>query len=469
MQRTNEIITVKQLFVLLLFAFTSSQVIAQKEDYNYPNYRFPEVTVRGLDVGINLLGSSQNVTSFFGDQFGLSAFFGQVNPLFFQFVNKSNIQKTDNITLPITFETQKSDNRSQSSSTGFSIYARKDQIRRKYTDDLMRGSGFRGKFWELNHGIQFDHQRTRRTDNNFDTKTYSTSLDVIAQLRAGVGRIEPMSEVFMAQFIMDDLLETGLITESWTESQLFNFAAVIAAIQNVRVFDSRRRNIFRLQSINQWLAQQGVPQNISSFAILNDNLLFNLSNQRLEGKRFSYGIQPWMRTNWSTFSSESKTAGGIGLNAEYLKIKNHNQNFQSEFNAALGHDLFFSDFIGDEPHISSVNTRYGAYYNPNSRTTYGVSIGLDYYTAKFERHALVGSARATVNYFISNMTRIQFDLSLNSVSNTDGVRFEKIDIDEFNQNFRQNNSRNGTSFSESLARGNETYLRGNLRFIHSFF
>lgn len=55
-----------------------------------------------------------------------------------------------------------------------------------------------------------------------------------------------MQQVFNAQFLMDDLLEQGLINEKFTEEELYELAGIMSKVLNTRVFDFRRSRIYQL-------------------------------------------------------------------------------------------------------------------------------------------------------------------------------------------------------------------------------
>jgi len=445
----------------------SNHLTGQKKVYSYSNYRFPEVTVKGLDMQVDLSGNSNSSPSSSLD-INTNSLSGNLSMGYFQFTNRSSLQKTDEIILPLNFYSFESDF-NQSSTREFSGEVRKNQFRRNYQDDELRAGNLRGKFWELNHSISFGHRESNRKDQNQEISFSTSRLNLALQLKKGWGRIEPMGEVFLAQFIMDDLLEAGLISEPWSETQLFNLAATIATIQNVRVFDFRRGNIFRLTSINQWLAQQGVPQNISSFAILNDNLNFNVTNQRLEGKRISYGIQPWFRQLWNGNALGGGSSYGVGVEAEYLDVKNKNQYIQTEIKATLAQDLQFSDVIDSPENLTSLRLKYGVFYNPNSRTTYGLSFGADYLTRNYAEHAIYGVSNFNANYFINNRSRIRINMGINHRINNEGISLDRTIYSEFDQNFRLNQSATDNLNIINSGSGTRTNIFGFVSFLHNFF
>lgn len=85
---------------------------------------------------------------------------------------------------------------------------------------------------------------------------------------------------------MNDLLEAGILKAKFSESDLYELAALMANVKNQRVFDFRRATIYQLTELTNWLNSKGIEQNIKTFTILNDNWTGNFAAQRLNGKGF---------------------------------------------------------------------------------------------------------------------------------------------------------------------------------------
>lgn len=133
----------------------------------------------------------------------------------------------------------------------FSLQARKRQINRKYIHNNASFLGLKGKFFELNHELRYTF---------IDSEKYRSHDGLVSvPLAYGFGRLEPMQQVFNAQFLMDDLLEQGLINEKFTEEELYELAGIMSKVLNTRVFDFRRSRIYQLTELSNWLESKGVP------------------------------------------------------------------------------------------------------------------------------------------------------------------------------------------------------------------
>ncbi len=159
-------------------------------------------------------------------------------------------------------------------------------------------------------------------------------------LKIGKGRIQPISDVFLAKFIADELVSTGIISRQMTQSELFSFANEIAILQNKRVFDSRRYRVYVQENLSKWLEnnfQTDKERTIELVNIITDNWLNAFLTNRLSGKSFSFGVTPSIQFNRDlevgTYRSiELATSGEV----EYKNELPLSQFFQRSINISGG-------------------------------------------------------------------------------------------------------------------------------------
>jgi hypothetical protein len=181
--------------------------------YEYNKYNFPEVTVQGLNLNFNSFGTYNNYkyarnSEYLGFSYNMGA-------NYFQFTNSPKKQKTDLINLQNNYSylENSSFNPFQPNDRSFFINIDKRQINRNYYKNEASFLGLKGKFYEINHRIGLSH------DRYYSSLKTSATTDVTFGL--GFGRLEPLTEVMDAQFMMDDLLKAGIIQEKFSEVELY--------------------------------------------------------------------------------------------------------------------------------------------------------------------------------------------------------------------------------------------------------
>lgn len=428
--------------------------------YDYNKYNFPEVTVRGLNLNFNSFGTYNNYkyarnSEYLGFSYNMGA-------NYFQFTNSPKKQKTDLINLQNNYSylENSSFNPFQPNDRSFFINIDKRQINRNYYKNEASFLGLKGKFYEINHRIGLSH------DRYYSSLKTSATTDVTFGL--GFGRLEPLTEVMDAQFMMDDLLKAGIIQEKFSEAELYELAAVMAKVKNTRVFDFRRARIFQLTELSNWLKSKGIEQDITTFTIMNDNWLGNFTSQRVNGKRLTFSLTPWAQKSWSRIkdvkSSTDLATGGVAA-ISYVQAKNKSQYFGTESTLRLSHGINNIDPLSKD--ITTLTGSYGWIYNPNSRTTISVVPTVSLATHKFSNYAAKLSLPLNFNYFINNQARISGFVSLDWLS-SDAVIFERSSgVNEFNSNFRSDVYTPGSKILPFES--SRFAINGGLTFSYSFF
>lgn len=450
-------------FNLFLFVFwlIISQSLTGQTTYNYTNFKYPEVKVKGLNSELNLSGND-NSFKFFNSDLKRSNFSYNVLGSYFQFANSAKIQKTDNIRIFNSYARQVEVlSSTEETEKNFSLHLSKTQISRKYIDPNASFLGLSQKFFEFSHQIRASFQRYNINGAEGLNDTYFATVPV----KIGIGRIEPMNDVFLAQFLMDDLLEAGVITEKFSEEKLFELAQLMSLIRNQRVFDFRRARIYQLTEIANWMEQNSIAQSIRSFAILNDNWLNASLIQRRHGKRMSAGLVPWLE-KIVTINNEYPTFYGLALELEYINSIPLSQFSQSDFFVGFSQNFQKTDIL--ENHITQLGMNYTYSYNPNSRTTYTMSAQADMILASFSDFGYSLNMPANIDYFINNRARIRFSLGAIFTNNPKNVSNRRISVTDFNNIY--DNFRLLTPFSPILFSSSESFqLYGNIHFAYAFF
>lgn len=433
-------------FILVLIILVVSEIDGQ---YNYNNYKYPDLTVKGLNVGLFLYGNGTSYTTLSRNKTYYLDYNFDAN--YFRFVNNSHQQKTDYISLnhalykrsPIVF---------QNNYVTFNL--EKSQINRKYFHNDTGLFGLQGKFFEINH--KFDAMKSFSMYDNFKTS-------LILSGGIGFGRLQPVSEVFNAQFLMDDLMQQGQLSQKFSEEELFELAALMAKIKNTRLFDYRRANIFQLKELSKWFQTKGLTQDIDLFTTINDNWSSNLVNKRLEGSKISFNLNPWVDITRSL--SRNKDNYGVAAIVNFVRANNINQHFGSETMINISHNVDISDAKTSNPILLSGIHRL--LFNPNSRTIFGLGPALTVAITDLKYYGFLLNLQGSCSYFINNQTRISGNivLSRNQGNSTKISNFYAY-INEFNNNFITNSSDSNLLY---YADYDNYSISANINFSYSFF
>jgi hypothetical protein len=110
----------------------------------------------------------------------------------------------------------------------------------------------------------------------------------------GKGRIEPVQDAQMALFIINDLAQQGLLQKKADAETTLELAQLITDINNRRVFDFRRRRIYELTRIDEFLRSKGLVEktDIRVFTTINDNWALAFNPVRFAGTSWFARLQP---------------------------------------------------------------------------------------------------------------------------------------------------------------------------------
>ncbi|MEL6969684.1 MAG: hypothetical protein AAFO02_05910, partial [Bacteroidota bacterium] len=117
------------------------------------------------------------------------------------------------------------------------------------------------------------------------------AINLLPGLFVGTGRIEFSEDALLANWMMDDLLEAGVITAASPEQRLALAQRVTSIIGN-RTFDFRRRRIYELKQLHTLFQEEEVAivDDFLLFAVLNDNWVFANRAVLPHGQRWQLGL-----------------------------------------------------------------------------------------------------------------------------------------------------------------------------------
>ncbi len=229
------------LTILLCFLVQSS-LLAQTDSILYRTYEYPNVYRKALQLSGGLDGTHINAK-------------GNNNP---------DTEKISNFNqdLQLSYSTFKNDEKTQGESYGsFSnSYSNRKSDGTKVVNyafywnmhNLQRKFGTNNKFFEWGYNLNTSYRGSKRTESP-DQNQQNLYTNLSVPLKIGKGRIQPISDVFLAKFIADELVSSGIISRQMTQSEVFSFANEIAILQNQRIFDSRRYRVYVQENLSKWL------------------------------------------------------------------------------------------------------------------------------------------------------------------------------------------------------------------------
>lgn len=458
---------------LLIFLLAKSTIYSQTQpdstDYDYAAFRFPDIDRKALNAQFGLSGDAlqfeqrQRTTP---SENRLSAFANNLDLSYSRFRNTEKLQALQLVSFGQSF----SSSRSKSVFT-FTTLDRRTQLNVNLgINDLHRHYYKPQRFWAYQLLVATTFQKlTRRRDMPVMTTDKSSEFNLNASLplTIGKGRIEPIDDVFIAKFMMDDLMENGIINADLSQEQLFSLGQVMAAARNQRIFDSRRQRVYELTQLDNWFKENGLAESKSDmlyFTTVTDNWLFSFRNVRSAGERYAVGAAPFaLFSHFRNFDPGiSKGHFGISVFGEYDNERPINQFWQVEKRARAGVEYLnspvnFADDLSNEWLRPFAEASLGYGYFPNSRTIfladaslrYEYYIGSDNNVLDFDYHVIQPAIRLEATYFINYQFRINGALSGSyfwSSDNADGAVSSSFELP-----FSLNSGNAGFNFSSNVS------------------
>ena len=398
--------------IVLLFVLVQSSVIAQTDSILYRTYEFPNVYRRALQLEPRLRGSYNNFKDQNDSESEISASFNQDLQLSYSiFKNNEKTQGESYRSFSNSYSKSKSD---ETKEVNYGFYMNMNNLQRKFNT--------RNHFFEWGNRLNSSYTGYKKAQfPDEDRKILYTDISV--PLKIGKGRIQPISDVFLAKFIADELVSTGIISRQMTQSELFSFANEIVILQNKRVFDSRRYRVYVQENLSKWLEtnfQTDKERTIELVNIITDNWLNAFLTNRLSGKSFSFGVTPSIQFNRDlevgTYRSiELATSGEV----EYKNELPLSQFFQRSINISGGLTALDRRYMENkgkffEPYFDA---SYRLGYYPNSRTnlSLGGRVSYSQFNGVFFGRTRTNRVNTNIvfqtSYFINNRVRISGNLS----------------------------------------------------------
>jgi opacity protein-like surface antigen len=269
-------------------------------------------------------------------------------------------------------------------------------------------------------------------DSREKSENYRSELSFVIPLEIGIGRIEEITDMRQAIFIVEALVDAGRISRAPSEEEMRDFAELISELKNERFFDSRLRRIKELKVIDSFLKDNSLlaENDATYFSTLTDIWDFGREFIRSSGFRAGlvvsggHRIEYYRNTNdYSRFSSrvnDSNIEAGIRFSWEIPVSLSWQHSFYSSFYFNR-HSVNNKDEDPYSKNVTSlngidVNLSHTIGYYPNTRTnlilTYGGRYNVRKYTCancdylKPDSKQLSLNIHAGVYYYVSSQIGI---------------------------------------------------------------
>lgn len=414
----------------LVFGIISFPVVAQVDFRSFPldSFSLPDIDRRALTGSGSLFGHYTGIDrKTFGDSRQYS-FSPNVSLDYDRFRNSPTLQSTRSISLDprIHLNHTKSILGAENSNTNINTRLLYSGTTRKYKGRSFSETG-------LNGLVEYGYDKRKTIDTGITSVFVDElfSIELAPSIGFGKGRLEPVSDVAMAMFILKDAEDLGLDLSMVTTADIYAFARLMAEVSNRRIFDSRRMRIAELRDLYSFMLSKDwvIREDPGFFTVLTDNWNFTNVFSRLSGKRWTYLLQPQFiytrqNPNFNQDEPGERTESSLSLIVDYRKYQplnlyhDHWHAHTATFKIAHHEsDLVLFSPLGTYGQFSLEN-EIGRSWFPNNRTSILGSIHLDYSYYRFfddllfqneeDQHVINPGAEIQSIHFLSYKTRLVF-------------------------------------------------------------
>ena len=419
-------VVLSSLFCLCLAIPSNAQI--DFRNFRLDTFRLPDIHRKALTGRGSLFGQYRGIENrglLITDQHQ-SNFSPNLELDYNHFINTRAYQVERSISLDQRFSTihnkQTDDDASSRTSVNSWIF---------YSSAIRKYKSLRFFQYGLSGSVSYGYDKEKLTEAGVITlekeRDFFVHLD--PSIGLGHGRLEPVSTVAMAMFILKDAEDLGLDLAPVTTADIYSFASLMTEVSNRRIFDSRRMRIAELRDLYSFMLNKGwvLPDDPGYFTVLTDNWIYSPVFFRQSGKRWSYLFKPEVLY--------SHNQPGL-FNEQVVERIEYAMNLIVDFRKYHPVDLFMDKWhshtatlrIADNQSNSSLVTplteyaqfnlenRVGQSWFPNTRTSIlgSIHLNLSYYrffepTIFLERddqYVVNTGASLQTNYFLSYRTQL---------------------------------------------------------------
>ena len=294
----------------------------------------------------------------------------------------------------------------------------------------------KNKFTELGATIFTSMNTNKNADGNNpgSSKTRNGQYTIVINTGIGKGRLENITDMQNALWLSNALQTANSLLQPLSATELNELGRTITTANNTRVLDARKRTQFILETVDNYLQQNGLinKTDIRYFSHLNDILFFAFNSPRLSGTekfiRFTpgiagYGTNQTQNSNINKYErrfNNKSLALTTGINKytpqNLIHQNNYGASFRLSYNSFDFSDRYFtSDIITSDTNGNShlkqaaINLFYEHAIYPNTRTSINFNLQtLGGYQDRDKQTNFYGAVNltSTISYFISYRTRL---------------------------------------------------------------
>jgi hypothetical protein len=434
------------LFLGLIFPYI---LTGQFSDFDLSKYRLPDIKTNRLNLNFDLYKNGNKdfsqISNLDTTETKHNNLSGSLNLSYYHFRNSENYQGDLMISAYISPQLYRN--------SWNALMTKENSIN---TDFLIRSNNiFFNKnmsFVEVNPYFSYYssndryHQDVSSSSTRDDNDAQSTTT-ISFPVSIGHGRIEPVEDVRLAIYILEELNKVGRISNLPTDNVIIDMAKEISKIKRKRFFDSRIRKIKELQVIDSFLVANDIisSSDMNYFSVLNDQWDYAYGPPRESGFAISAGFdnnvsfnklyQETIFDNTDPIKSTSiKNVYELGGFFKLRYAKPINLYWQTSGSILTSYNV---EFTRDPDHKESVienfrtnifrtDLTYSLQFLPNSRTSIKLNIGGSFLSSQGERtlinidpvdyhyksNQLTISPGLELYYYISPQLRIQLNSSI---------------------------------------------------------
>lgn len=372
--------------VVLCFLAASLAGYSQEKSFNLNHYKFPDYKRHELELNFNTHGISSKSTH---DYFSSS---GEIEKR-----NNSTFTNTSHLTLGYQYDflTRKRIDYLSSTLKGDFNYSKNKydtqtevNMRPSVQWNLYGSSKYyliENKFFlEGFTSLNYDWDKSKRTITySPDAISNDKFMDLSVGMGIGFGRIEKVSDLWQAYYMLEKLNKQGSFNRTMTEDDVFEFARLASKLKNKRFFDARLQKIEELTKLDSLLHQQGLitESDISYFTTLNDYWSYGNFRDRESGMELVFSALPSydrVYQKMDEIKAVISDKSSIDLNGILNYVKQLNLYWERRFVADVSYRTLL-DSTGpyfSHTYFSKISTHasLGYGYFPDSRTSISGSI-----------------------------------------------------------------------------------------------
>lgn len=249
----------------------------------------------------------------------------------------------------------------------------------------------------------YEYTYDNAASNYSNEYNYNTlNINMEADLRAGVGRVEPVEDLRQTVYIISDLQNAGRLKREPTNDEIMQLAENLALLKNKRFLDSRLRLIEETTEIEKIMKEMDLIAEYDAvyFSTVNDYWSMAGNPSRSAGSRMSFGVKPSIRhnnysnktttiefspdTTYSVDYNNIQNGYNVRASAMYEKFRPIDLYWQEDFNVELFSGFQNLKYDYENPIntnnanvlVSGISGNYYLKYYPNSRTSYYGNAGI---------------------------------------------------------------------------------------------